>query len=252
MSLLDRGRYCIVFDYAVTIGNMGAVFKLLALQQLESEIESLQKASSQARSRLGESPELKQARANMQREQARQEQLAGDLKKLEWQAEDLKSKLENVNRQLYGGSIKNPKELTVLLHEGQLLSGQLATVDEEALAVMEALEAGSGELSRLQEALKQVEASWREQQHQLTLEIQAANERLNMLEKEHSVLVAEILPEEMQMYQRIKIQRGFAVARVAQGTCEGCRISLSSAQLQRSRGGSLERCANCGRILCNE
>ena len=149
---------------------------------------------------MGESPELKQARANTQREQARQEQLAGDLKKLEWQAEDLKSKLENVNRQLYGGSIKNPKKLTVLQHEGQLLSGQLATVDEEALAVMEALEAGSGELSRLQEALKQVEARWREQQHQVTLEIQAANETLNTVGKEHSVLVVEILPVKMQMH----------------------------------------------------
>ncbi|MEE8619379.1 MAG: C4-type zinc ribbon domain-containing protein [Dehalococcoidales bacterium] len=31
--------------------------------------------------------------------------------------------------------------------------------------------------------------------------------------------------------------------------CRGCRISLSAAELQQARSGSLVQCSNCGRIL---
>ncbi|MDI6814491.1 MAG: hypothetical protein QMC90_00160 [Dehalococcoidales bacterium] len=41
-------------------------------------------------------------------------------------------------------------------------------------------------------------------------------------------------------------QRGTAVAKVEQGLCRGCRISLSTAKLQQARSGSLVQCSSCG------
>ena len=38
-------------------------------------------------------------------------------------------------------------------------------------------------------------------------------------------------------------------ARVEQGICRGCRISLPTTDLQQARSGKLVQCSSCGRIL---
>ena len=55
--------------------------------------------------------------------------------------------------------------------------------------------------------------------------------------------------ETIDCYNRFRKQKGLAVARVEQGTCRGCRISLSTAELQRVKGNKLIMCSSCGRIL---
>ncbi|MEE8413272.1 MAG: C4-type zinc ribbon domain-containing protein, partial [Dehalococcoidales bacterium] len=63
------------------------------------------------------------------------------------------------------------------------------------------------------------------------------------------LLAADIDPQTVEIYRGLKKQRGTAVARVEQGMCSGCRISLSVSEFQRARTGSLVRCGSCGRIL---
>jgi len=86
----------------------------------------------------------------------------------------------------------------------------------------------------------------------LKQEIESNRHKIAVLEEKHAQLKSEIDAGTMHIYKRLKQQRGSAVARVVQGTCEGCRLSLSSAQLQRSRSADMEKCANCGRILFSE
>ena len=44
-------------------------------------------------------------------------------------------------------------------------------------------------------------------------------------------------------------QKKPAVARVEQGICQACRISLSASGLQHARSGQPVQCGTCGRIL---
>ncbi|MFC1866461.1 C4-type zinc ribbon domain-containing protein [Chloroflexota bacterium] len=94
-----------------------------------------------------------------------------------------------------------------------------------------------------------MEAEWKNQQQQLAVEIEKLQDLLIGLEQQKTQAAAAIGAETMECYKRLRRQKGLAVARVEQGTCRGCRISLSTAELQRAKGSRLVMCSNCGRIL---
>ena len=231
---------------------MGLVIKLFGLQELEFEIKALEKVLADARSNLGESPALREARAYLKSSENIYKQLSDQQKTLEWQSEDLKNKLNKANEQLYSGRIKNPKELTNLQHEAELLSANLARVEEQALEAIEKSEQAEAIAQQSKQHLSQVEASWQEEQKNLAEEIKSNEDKLAKLQEKRNEAAGEFDTDTVKIYERLKLQRGFAIARIAQGACGGCHISLSSAQLQRSRGSALEKCANCGRILFSE
>ncbi|MBA7679986.1 hypothetical protein ES703_88293 [subsurface metagenome] len=72
---------------------------------------------------------------------------------------------------------------------------------------------------------------------------------LSDLRNKRQALWDKIDPHTTELYQQLKKQKVTAVAKVEQGICIGCRISLSTATLQQVRSGNLVQCTNCGRIL---
>jgi len=73
--------------------------------------------------------------------------------------------------------------------------------------------------------------------------------RLDDLEKRRAAVVSSLSPDVLELYRSAKPARGAAVVKIDRGRCQGCRISLSMAELQRARTGAVVRCSNCGRIL---
>ncbi|MFC1940720.1 zinc ribbon domain-containing protein, partial [Chloroflexota bacterium] len=73
--------------------------------------------------------------------------------------------------------------------------------------------------------------------------------KLASLKHKRQQLVSEIDPQVIETYQLLRKHKGTAVAKVTEGICRGCRISLPVTELQQVRSGSLVRCSSCGRIL---
>jgi len=94
-----------------------------------------------------------------------------------------------------------------------------------------------------------VEAEWQSQQQQLSADMEQLKAVLSNLQHKRQTLSAEIDPGAVELYHELKEKKGTAVAKVEQGICRGCRISLSATELQRARSGSLTQCSSCGRIL---
>jgi predicted nucleic acid-binding Zn-ribbon protein len=69
------------------------------------------------------------------------------------------------------------------------------------------------------------------------------------LEARRVALVADIPVDAEAQYQLLRKQKGKAVAKVEQGSCRGCGISVTAAWLHRARAGEIVRCTNCNRIL---
>jgi len=84
---------------------------------------------------------------------------------------------------------------------------------------------------------------------QLSAEMEELKTRLSDLKHKRQTLSTGIDSQATEFYDKLKGQKGTAVAKVEQGICHGCRISLSAAQLQQVRATSLVQCSNCGRIL---
>jgi hypothetical protein len=69
------------------------------------------------------------------------------------------------------------------------------------------------------------------------------------LKQKQQLHLTKIDHQAAEFYYELKKQRGQAVAKVEQGLCRGCRISLPTAELQRARSGNLVQCSSCGRLL---
>lgn len=228
---------------------MSVVKQLYQLQEVELEIESNEQALAQIASQLGESQAVVRARTKLKLEQQHLEELGRRQHATEWEIEDLGSKLTTAEGKLYSGRIKNPKELTNLQHEVDGLRIRRDQLEDKALVIMDRVELSTTSVDILSNELKTLEAEWHSQQQQLSTNMEQLKTILSDLKHKRQLLSVKIDPQAIELYQELKKQRRQAVAKVEQGICRGCRISLPTTELQRARGDSLVQCSSCGRIL---
>ena len=223
--------------------------QLYQLQEVDLELESNEQALKQIIGQLGESQEVVSLRDRLASERQRLEELRRQQHSLEWEIDDITTKLAATEDKLYSGSIGNPKELANLQHEVDILKLRRSQLEDKALDVMEQVELATGSVATMSSQLKTLEAEWQSQQQQLSSEVERLKAVMSDLQHKRQALSAEIEPKAVELYHKLKKQKGTAVAKVEQGVCQGCRISLSNADLQRVRGGSLVMCSSCNRIL---
>jgi len=228
---------------------MSVAKQLYQLQEIDLELEANEQALRQIASQLGESQAVVRARTKLASENQRLEELKRQQHSLEWEIDDLVNKLAPAQERLYGGSIKNPKELTNLQHEVDGLKAKREQLEDKALEVMEQVELTEASVATISNDSKRLEAEWQSQQQQLSNNMEELKTTLSDLKHKRQSLSTGIDPEAIEHYDKLKKQKGTAVAKVEQGICRGCRISLSAAELQQARSANSVQCSNCGRIL---
>jgi len=228
---------------------MGVAKQLYQLQEVDLEIESKERTLSQIASQLGESQAVVRVQNQLQLEQQRLEELRHKQHSVEWEIDDLVTKVAAAEETLFSGRIKNPKELTNLQHEVEALKAKRDQLEEKALEIMDQVEQSETSVAKINNQLETLKAEWQRQQQQLSDEMERLKAILSDLRQKWQLLSEEIEPQAVEFYQELRKEKGTAVARVEQGICRGCRISLPTTELQRARSGSLVQCSSCGRIL---
>ncbi|MBI4303313.1 MAG: hypothetical protein HY665_03110 [Chloroflexi bacterium] len=228
---------------------MNVAKQLYQLQEVDLEIESSEQAIRQTESQLGESPALVSARERLGGEQKRLEDLARQQRSIEWEIDDITSKLKKDEEELYSERIRNAKELSNLKQDADGLKARRRQLEDKALDLMEEVEAANRSITALDCQFKDVEAEWEHDQKELSDNLERLNTTVAGAKQKRQSLAAGIEPQIIKVYQELKKQKGTAVAKVEQGMCRGCRISLPVTEIQRARSGELARCSSCGRIL---
>ncbi|MDP3879442.1 MAG: C4-type zinc ribbon domain-containing protein [Dehalococcoidales bacterium] len=229
--------------------KMSLTRQLYQLQEIDQEIDSNEQAIKRIIGQLGESDSILAVRRKLAREKERLEETNRQQHSVEWEIDDLAVKVKASEDELYSGRIRNPKELTNLQHEIDILKTRRNQLEDKALEVMGEVELITGNLSSLDGDLRGLEAEWRNQQQQLSARLEQHQATLSDLKRKRQLLADGIDPTMVEMYQEVRKQKGQAVAKVEQGVCRGCRISLPVNEIQRVRSGQLVRCSSCGRIL---
>ena len=228
---------------------MSVAKQLYQLQEVELEIESDERALAKIASQLGESQAVAKARTELNSAQQHLEELRRQQHSAEWEIENLESKLSTVDEKLYSGRIRNPKELADLQHEVNGLKARRGQLEDKALEIMDRVELSTASVATLSNKLTTLEAEWHSQQQQLSTDMEQLKTAVAELKHKRQLLSAKIDPQIIEFYNALKKQKGQAVAKVEQGVCRGCRISLPTTELQQARGDSLVQCSSCGRIL---
>jgi predicted nucleic acid-binding Zn-ribbon protein len=228
---------------------MSIAGQLYQLQDVDLEIESTGQALGRLTSQLGDNHVVLEAKTRLASTQQRLDELQHRQRDAEAETDDLGSKLKAVEEQLYGGRINNPKELTSLQHEAELFKAKRNQLEDGVLAIMNEVEQAETGVALAGTELQQLETDWHQQQQRLAAEIETLKSKLSELGHKRGTLSSAIDSSATAVYDELRKQRGQAVARVEQGICRACRISLPSSDLQQVRSSNLVRCSSCGRIL---
>ena len=228
---------------------MSVTKQLYQLQEVDLELESTERTLRQVTDKIGESEEVVRVRGRLASEQQHLEELRHQQHSLEWEVDDLGTKIAKIEQKLYGGSIGNPKELANFQQEAEGMKLRRGQLEDKTLDIMDRVERAVASVDTTVSELKTLEDKWQGEQQQLSAEAEQLKTTLSELGQKRQRLSSEIDTEMVELYQQLKKQKGTAVARVEQGMCRGCRISLSASESQRVRSGGLTQCSSCGRIL---
>lgn len=226
--------------------------RLYVLQQIDTALARLESA----RASLDDGSVLRaraeQVRAGVDAARADLHSRQVRLRDLELQLAAAGDKAARVAADLYGGRIRNPKELEALQEELEALRRQQRRLEDEILALMEEVEEGGRRLAALESDWRAAEAELEARLAAYRDQVQALEAELAALRRRREEVAAEIEPDLLRRYERLRERRGgVAVAAVTEGTCGACHVALPEAVLVRlqTEEDILLTCEECGRIL---
>jgi len=223
--------------------------QLFNLQEVDQELASNEQAHARISAQLGESKDVLDTRAKLEVETKQLEEITHSQHTVEWEIEDISAKLTKFEGELYSGKTTSPKELTSLQQEIDSLKNNRGKLEDRDLEFMETIESLNTTISELRSNLEKLEIEWQQKQKDFIAELKELEKLISGLTEKRKTLASEIDPQLLTVYEELKKQKGASVAKVEQGICRGCRISLPVNELQQVRSGSMVRCSSCGRIL---
>lgn len=230
---------------------MTLVTELFNLQEIDLGLDRARARLEEIEEGIQESEELVEARRVRSEKEEVLSGFRARQKDIEWEVDEVRAKASEMEARLYGGTVRNPKELSDLDADVRALKGQTSRREDVLLALMEEVEAAEAEFRAADALYSQLEAAWQANREELLREKAGLEPEIARLEAQREQQAARIDRASLGLYGRLRERRGGqAVARVERGMCQGCRITLPMSVLQKTRvGAGLVQCVSCERIL---
>jgi predicted nucleic acid-binding Zn-ribbon protein len=230
---------------------MNQAFHLYRLQQIDTQIDQVVASLSEIEKLLSGDETVNTARHLLEDLSKLLQHDRQALKNIEFAVKEQQIKIAQVESTLYGGKVRNPKELQDLQKDIASLKKHLAVLEDKQLEVMMAVEEkenqvkqADNQLSLAQAALSEKSSGWLGQKdHFLRL--------LDRLKAERTTAAPPIAPDSIEIYEKIRKRKsGIAVTSALDGSCTVCGASIRPMELQAARTAQdLVYCTSCGRIL---
>lgn len=227
---------------------------LLDVQAEDSAIARLQ----QQRETLPESERLARVEEHLSELEAdiaiatkQLDEITHEHNRREGEIELIAQKLEREQKKMFSGAVSNPKELSALQAEVEMLERKRSESEDGLLEVMVGKDQATETLERLRSEETQIRSEADELRTavaKLTADIDASLEGHAATRRE---LVAGVPEDLLSLYEKIRDQKGgVGAAALEGGTCQGCHTKLPAKEAERVKSeGGLQRCDNCRRIL---
>jgi len=224
---------------------------LYRLQTIDLEIDERSRRLKEVKAVLEGNEELQRVRQALQNGEKKLSQQRAKLRNQELEMRSLAHKIASVEDRLYGGRIKNPKELGNLQDEVQYLKRRKSELEDQVLESMIEVEESEASVTEQRERLARLEEEWQETQVRLSAEQNELVNRLSQLKAKRAKLQKTIEAGDLALYEDLRRRRyGQAVALLEGELCQACRVTLPTSKAQQARQGEvLTLCGNCERIL---
>jgi uncharacterized protein len=230
---------------------MSQPFKLHRLQQIDTQLDQKRLRLNEIEHILGDDSELRAASMRLKATDESLQKARRALHRAEAEVQAQRVKIEQNQAALYGGKVRNPKELQDLQNESAALNRYLSVLEDRQLEAMIAAEEAESFRDQASNELEEFKARRIESNAALLGEQTALLKDVTRLENERTATLSSIDEADIQLYEQLRItRRGIAVANIQDNACAACGSTLTPGTIQTARsGGMLTRCTFCGRIL---
>jgi predicted nucleic acid-binding Zn-ribbon protein len=224
---------------------------LYRLQQIDSNLDTARSSLQIIDRKLADDAQIRSAQDNITDFEQKRQSEVKRLREAENKSYDTRIKIERSESSLYGGKIHNPKELQDLQNEVASLKRMITILEDKELEAMMAVEEAEANLSRANEALKEIQARQSEQNASLIGERSKLSAQIERLEAERKATLPSISAADLTLYEQLrKTRNGVAVVKISSRACAACGTTLTAALIQSVQStDTLIRCPSCGRIL---
>jgi uncharacterized protein len=171
----------------------------------------------------------------------------------EREADDIKRRQDKDRTRLDAGNVSSPRELEKLQHEIATLQTKLDEVETVELEAMEDLDTAQEQAGAVRSDLAAVTSEREQRESDLASARAAIDVERESLAADRAEVLADLDEALVARYERARGQHGgVGVGALRHGRCEGCRLSLTPADLARVRTAPPDEllfCEECGRLL---
>lgn len=230
---------------------MSRAGQLYELQQIDSGLDSRVARMRQIDRDMSDSEELvalrtenEEAAASLARDQA-------NLKRLSHEADETSTRLKMLERKMYDGSIKNPKELGQMGEEVAHLKARLKALEDSTLDAMLTAEAAEDAKAAIQKRLDDIASEQGLYHTGLAEEKDKLMTQARVLQVKRQRAITEVPWADLQNYEHLRRAKGGIAVAAARGvTCGGCHSNVPASVMRQARVPTeLTLCPTCGRIL---
>jgi len=230
---------------------VSVVRQLYQLQLVDTESDEKSRRLALVEASLAESGGVVRAREAVVETESHLHELRKKLHAQELNIAGLSDKLKANQERLYGGRVRNPKELGSLQQEAAVLQRHRSELEDGQLEFMIAIEEQEAELAERQARLRQIETTQREEHAVLQAEKDDLVRRLAELEEQRAGLRRRLRAADLDTYDHLRRQQGgTAVALLKRGTCQACGVDVPTTMARAvEHGEGMHYCPICNRLL---
>jgi hypothetical protein len=173
--------------------------------------------------------------------------------KAEADVDAVRMRAKRDQQRLDAGTVGSPKELEGLQSELASLARRQAELEDTVLEIMERREDAAGRATQLAAERETVASDLARVGTDRDRALGEIDDEVGTLRSERGMLAGGLPGELVTLYEKIRANTdGIGAAALRRGRCEGCRVELSTADLNAIRTAPEDlvvRCEECRRIL---
>ncbi|MFG6191319.1 zinc ribbon domain-containing protein [Nonomuraea sp. JJY05] len=229
--------------------------RLLDLAELDSVIDRLAHRR-RTLPELAEIDERSKLFAKVSTQVIEAETQAGDLAREQAKAESdvdaVRTRADRDQKRLDSGAVTSPRDLSSLQSEIASLHKRQGDLEEVVLEIMERKEAADTKVTDLITQRDELAAALSTAEARRDEALQGIDKEASEVQGRRSGVSGEIPADLLALYEKLKDQYGVGAAMLRGGRCQGCKVALSIAEMNRIKAAPHDevlRCEECRRIL---
>lgn len=175
-----------------------------------------------------------------------------ELRDNELNLKSVETKKQTFERKLYAGQVTNPKELSSMEKEIEMLGKTRWKLDERILQLYDIVERQQAEVKQAESAAREIRQRSDEQAASYQAKSRELNSEIERLTADRQNAAATVTDHALlQRYETVRARyKDSGLAKVEDGKCGGCHISLTPFTVRMLKeDGQYQTCESCGRIL---